>query len=204
MSWRYLTQVCERRGVISARGTSLWEPVSGHIHQQETAADAGGGMTRPFAHGQRCGEVTPVRERTGGGGAQGSVCEPASLLTSHHLNHGFTLAPPPLHSTTSPSQSPDPSGRLALTGRSCALALRPTALFDFARPVHLCEEGAGWVGGGSKSLFQASEGPDFCGRAVRSPFLPRQATGKWQHLTRATRLCDGEYVLSSSKLVAAE
>lgn len=103
MSWRYLRQVCERGGVISARGTSLSEPVSGHIHKQETAADAGGGMTRPFAHGQRCGEVTPVREHAG---AQGSACEPASLLTSHHLNRGVALAPPPHHSTTSPPQSP--------------------------------------------------------------------------------------------------
>lgn len=64
VSWRYLRQVFEGCGVISARGTSLSEPVSGHIHNLETEADAGGGMTRPFAHRQRCGEVTPVPEHT--------------------------------------------------------------------------------------------------------------------------------------------
>lgn len=30
------------------------------------------------------------------------------------------------------------------------------------------------MGGGSESLFLAFEGSDFCGRAVRSPFPPRQ------------------------------
>ena len=68
MSWRYLRQAREGRGVRSARETSLSEPVSGHIHKRETAADAGGGMTRPFAHGQRCGEVTPAPEHTGAQG----------------------------------------------------------------------------------------------------------------------------------------
>lgn len=61
-------------------------------------------MPSPFACGQRCGEVTPVREHAG---ARGSACEPASLLTSHHLEPRLHPGPTPTPTpTTSPSQPP--------------------------------------------------------------------------------------------------
>lgn len=89
VSLRYLRQVCERRGVISARGTSLSEPVSGHIHKQETAADAGGGMRRSFAHGRRWGGVT--RGHTGQRVSQPLYSRPTPAPFHHFSSFPITV-----------------------------------------------------------------------------------------------------------------
>lgn len=58
MSGKHLRQVCERHGVRSVEsGTSLSEPVSGHIHHGETTDDAEERITRAIARGGGAGRI---------------------------------------------------------------------------------------------------------------------------------------------------
>ena len=98
--------------------------------------------------------------------------------------------------------------RSVLTGRSCMRALWPTALFDF---VFVCV--CVCVGGESKSLFLASEGSDFCGSAVRSPFPLRQINASTRQVAAPDEshpplwrrpATTGNMFFPNSKLVATE
>lgn len=173
MSRRHLRQVCERHSGLSVeRDVSLraclWSyPQPGDNRWRRREGNPG---NHPGAGWQRWA-VTVEREYT----ERGGVTRPTELALppmSHHLNWVFDclLLPLPSLCHSLPPQSFSrcraSSNRSALTGPSCVCTLTDCS---FWLCVCVSKERRG-----SKSLFLASEESDFCGRAVRSTFPPRQ------------------------------
>lgn len=186
------------------RGTSLSEPVSGHIHNWETTDDAEERITRAITQGQGgTVEVTVEREYRGAEGSSGRVwAGPPAHVPSFKLCFYLPdVHPPPSTCHSLPPRSFStcraPSTRSALTGPSCMRALWPTALFDFVFVfvcagvcVRFCTKRGGGV-----SLFSCRlKGLIFVAglsdlRSLHARSMP--APSKWQRLMRATRPSDG-------------